>query len=488
MFVNRQLLTSGEDGEYHVLDWRSFRTPRVTRSSLAAEAQAGGQAVDSIDFTCRYWHYIMNPDLKLKDLLKASSTLTPIMVTDAKALYDSYHREGVSSSVVDKRVSLEIRVMKEMLEELNGQLRWMSSERQIADGFTKESARVLRAARLRHRRVKLTWDPNYVASKKKTKNEKAKAIAETTLDFQPEHYEPEENQDPVEEHTPPNADVSEYPEILEDDGMPPNEEIPATAYFSKTKEAVAYVYAMSHGGCPMKYVKKSRKPNALWLMLLLSMLVLTKGQQCEKGQDPENQEEGHLLMWLAVLALLHVTIMAGVFFAGRWSCHKDTKDKPLMKEVQVQKDEPIVHTRLRDLLQQEKTRSEEALRAARESRSAFNLQIDEVQDLRNEVLSLRNMVVQGHNLISRSIWEMDHHTSMCPFSRPIVTNRTATCWHHETCHMVEQMNEPLLIRRACAYCPMHRPPPDRTDAQARTIRTDLNAWLTNAALWLPTEA
>ena len=464
MFVNRQLLTSGEDGEYHVLDWRSFRTPRVTRSSLAAEAQAGGQAVDSIDFTCRYWHYIMNPDLKLKDLLKASSTLTPIMVTDAKALYDSYHREGVSSSVVDKRVSLEIRVMKEMLEELNGQLRWMSSERQIADGLTKESARVLLAARLRHRRVKLTWDPNYVASKKKTKNEKAKAIAETTLDFQPEHYEPEENQDPVEEHTPPNADVSEYPEILEDDGMPPNEEIPATAYFSKTMEAVAYVYAMSHGGCPMKYVKKSRKPNALWLMLLLSMLVLTKGQQCEKGQDPENQEEGHLLMWLAVLALLHVTIMAGVFFAGRWSCHKDTKDKPLMKEVQVQKDEPIVHTRLRDLLQQEKTRSEEALRAARESRSAFN------------------------NLISRSIWEMDHHTSMCPFSRPIVTNRTATCWHHETCHMVEQMNEPLLIRRACAYCAMHRPPPDRTDAQARTIRTDLTAWLTNAALWLPTEA
>ena len=60
------------------------------------------------------------------------------MVTDAKALYDSYHREGVSSSVVDKRVGLEIRVMKEMLEELNGQLRWMSSERQIADGLTMQ--------------------------------------------------------------------------------------------------------------------------------------------------------------------------------------------------------------------------------------------------------------------------------------------------------------------------------------------------------------
>ena len=96
-------------------------------------------------------------------------------------------------------------------------------------------------------RVKLTWGPNYVASKKKTKNEKAKAIAETTLDFQPDHYELEENQDPVEEHIPPNVNVAEYPEIFEGEDMPQNEEIPATAYFSKTLEA--HVYAMSHGGC-----------------------------------------------------------------------------------------------------------------------------------------------------------------------------------------------------------------------------------------------
>ena len=150
MLVNRQLFTSGEDGEYHILDWRSFRTPRVTSSSLAAEAQAGGQAADS-DFACRYWHSLTHPNLKLKELLKAPSSLAPSMVTDAKALYDSYHREGVSSSVVDKRVSLEIRVMKEMMEELGGQLRWMSSERQIADELTKESARSLLAARLRHR-------------------------------------------------------------------------------------------------------------------------------------------------------------------------------------------------------------------------------------------------------------------------------------------------------------------------------------------------
>ena len=57
----------------------------------------------------------------------------------------------------------------------------MSSERQIADGLTKESARTLLTSRLRHRRLKLTWDPTYTAAKKKTKAERIKAIKESTI-------------------------------------------------------------------------------------------------------------------------------------------------------------------------------------------------------------------------------------------------------------------------------------------------------------------
>ena len=103
----------------------------------------------------------MDPRQSLQHVLNAPSLLAPVMVTDAKALFDSYHREGVSSSVVDKRVSLEIRVMKDRL----------SAERQIADGLTKEAARLLLAQRLRHGRLKLVWDPSYKAAKKKTKEE-----------------------------------------------------------------------------------------------------------------------------------------------------------------------------------------------------------------------------------------------------------------------------------------------------------------------------
>ena len=70
----------------------------------------------------------MDPKITLKNLIQMPSSLKPILMTDAKALYDSFHREGINSSVVDKRVSLEIRVMKERVTELNRNLRWISSE------------------------------------------------------------------------------------------------------------------------------------------------------------------------------------------------------------------------------------------------------------------------------------------------------------------------------------------------------------------------
>ena len=73
----------------------------------------------------------------------------------AKALYDFYHREGAGGSLVHKRVGLEIKVVKDRLQQLDGCLMWMSSKRQFADGLTKEAACGLLADRLQHGKVKL---------------------------------------------------------------------------------------------------------------------------------------------------------------------------------------------------------------------------------------------------------------------------------------------------------------------------------------------
>ena len=66
-----------------------------------------------VEFICRYWICLFNPPDKLKDCLDQKPDLEPVMITDAKALYDSYNKEGLTgSSSVDKRTSLEIRVWK----------------------------------------------------------------------------------------------------------------------------------------------------------------------------------------------------------------------------------------------------------------------------------------------------------------------------------------------------------------------------------------
>ena len=83
--------------------------------------------------------------------------------------------------MTDKRTSLEIRVVKEQLQAIDGCLKWVSSERQFADGLTKESARQLLADRLRYGRIKFVWDPEYTAAKKKTKQSRDQNEAEHAM-------------------------------------------------------------------------------------------------------------------------------------------------------------------------------------------------------------------------------------------------------------------------------------------------------------------
>ena len=72
-----------------VLEWKSFKLPRVARSSLAAEAQAAGAAADSVEFIVRFSNELMNRGLDLKaNLAMDISSLQPVLITDAKALYD----------------------------------------------------------------------------------------------------------------------------------------------------------------------------------------------------------------------------------------------------------------------------------------------------------------------------------------------------------------------------------------------------------------
>ena len=112
MMVSKRCFFSGEDTP--TMWWTGGRRiAPIARSSLSAEAQAAGQAVDAVDHLCVHWAHMLEPHKPLSELMAQHSSLEPTLVTDAKALYDSFQREALGNNLTDKRTGLEIRVMKE---------------------------------------------------------------------------------------------------------------------------------------------------------------------------------------------------------------------------------------------------------------------------------------------------------------------------------------------------------------------------------------
>ena len=176
--THKAILTGGICS-YHLLDWRSFRLPRVARSTLAAEGQAASEAADSLHFTIAFWKALLDPSYRISGDERCFQWKNEsLLVIDAKCLYDILHREELYvSSAADKRTCLEALVTRDKLKEIGGSVRWVSSERQYADGLTKDTATQLLADRLRTHQMKITADDTYQASRKKDAAERAKRTA-----------------------------------------------------------------------------------------------------------------------------------------------------------------------------------------------------------------------------------------------------------------------------------------------------------------------
>ena len=278
----------------------------------------------------------MNPELGLKNALDAPSLMSPVMVTDAKALFDLYHREGVSSSVVDKRVSPEIKVMKDRLSAMGGTLRWMPSERQFADGLTKEAARLLLAQRLRHGRLNMVWDPTYKAAKKKTKEELVQSRLESVQHEQAApspsmtEYVPTEPQDDGHEHL--------RNEIEKDEDVTWYEQVAPNVLLVRTDNQLNLNYVLrrpSHvARSPQIEPYKCRSTNFfVWMFLVLLMPQLAMGNEGEE-EGKEADLFGTLLMTITLI------LLSTAFILGRRSMSWFVAAPPLRIDAEVQKHEP----------------------------------------------------------------------------------------------------------------------------------------------------
>ena len=358
----------GVESEYHLVDWRSFKLPRVARSSLSAEAQAAGQACDALEFACRFWEHLLHPRAPLQELLAMPSSLSPTMITDAKALFDSFHREGLSGNLVDKRTGLEILVLKERLGALNGTFRWMSSERQYADSLTKTGTRQLLADRLRYGKIKFTYDADYTAAKRKTKEEREKSRTEFTLAKaeQPRALPEEDAAGPEEDPTFPTEGFAfslniSYVDTLTFAPVEPYS-VEERSYFSETLETPKETFKPI-----LKYVDKLLRL-VLWIYLLMFPITTSAAQ-------PEPAAEVQPASWMTTAAIWAVLLLVAAWttymFGGAvaWAgCRAE-------------------------FLRRRHVRSDRLQRLLDEA----NERILELETLRDEMVTGHNQLVAGHN-------------------------------------------------------------------------------------------
>ena len=117
-----------------ILDWKSTRSPRVTRSTLASEANAMDECVDRSTYLNHFLTELIYPDGN-----KFSRLLRQVQVTDCKSLYDAVISSNPSLS--EKRTIIAVRSIQDFIQPQD--VRWTPTDVMWAGALTKESAELL---------------------------------------------------------------------------------------------------------------------------------------------------------------------------------------------------------------------------------------------------------------------------------------------------------------------------------------------------------
>ena len=120
-----------------VLDWKSARSPRVTRSTLASEANAMDETVDRATYANVFVSELLyggaGKTPRRGDLFQLRA-LRQVQCTDCKSLYDAVISPNVSAS--EKRTMIAIRSVQDFIKE--DECHWVPTEVMWADVLTKE--------------------------------------------------------------------------------------------------------------------------------------------------------------------------------------------------------------------------------------------------------------------------------------------------------------------------------------------------------------
>ena len=124
-----------------VLSWQSKKIRRVVRSSLAAEASSMSTCQEHLDWMRTMWEQITRSEFVLEYYEQFLKACPSILVTDCKSLYDAIQKEGAAPASKDKRLAIELAIIKANVVSGETVLQWIDARYQVADCLTKHASR-----------------------------------------------------------------------------------------------------------------------------------------------------------------------------------------------------------------------------------------------------------------------------------------------------------------------------------------------------------
>ena len=170
ILCNKGLL-EGRTSSFSIISYGSRKLHRMACSSTSAEVQECGNSLDTHEFLKHLLLEIHQPDgLDLRNFDELLRQTPSAIVCDAKNMFDALNIvQSAGLHLEEKRTAVECLAIRQRLRAAGISLRWVDSDQEVADGFTKPFAfeQILRALRLG--KWTIVFDPRFVSAKKKRK-------------------------------------------------------------------------------------------------------------------------------------------------------------------------------------------------------------------------------------------------------------------------------------------------------------------------------
>jgi len=128
----------GAECSWSPIYWKSARLPRVVSSTLSAEAQSMAVATSMCEWVSLLLSEALDGPRYVYNFWNHASKRLMLVATDCKSLYDHLMSQS-SPTLDDRRTAIDIIIIRDCISRLGVSLRWLPTDRMLADSLTKES-------------------------------------------------------------------------------------------------------------------------------------------------------------------------------------------------------------------------------------------------------------------------------------------------------------------------------------------------------------